>query len=286
MKHRGITVAGLLLAATLFATAPSAAAEDGPGAGGWDTDVAVGAIMAETDYVTIREGDGWTSFEYRDALSNAERRLHEGKRDGDVCVFSGSRTVSGESGTVSVEREIATNISSCLMVTEVGEIDALAVDSLEQEGGLEAQEVAVPITSDDVGQVAALASRSVWHRTRYVDPPGITVTRATTNVTWNYSGGCVTSSSGHVTNCYWAAATGWSKTSSGTTSSRNCAGATTRSNSYFSNSFFCIGNPTAYTQFTPNSIRGNPNGTFTANWSASKSGGCSSWLSFHSHTGS
>lgn len=129
--------------------------------------------------------------------------------------------------------------------------------------------------------MTALASRTAWHRTYYEDPPGIDVNSAKTNVSWTYSGGCVLSSSNHVTNYTWFVPTGWYRLSSSTTSGRICSYARTTSNSAFRNYPFCVSFLSTTTRYEPNEIRGRPDGSYSMTWTASKSGDCSSLLSFH-----
>lgn len=190
-RYRVILSAALLVLGLAGTTTPGAAADETVD---WlDQNHFTGSVVADTNYMTVREGDGWTSFEYKNDLTNTERRIHTGKREGESCLFSGSRTISGDSDTVSVEREVATNTSECLMVTEVGETTTEHDHSQEPSSGVEETEVAAPLALIESAGMAPQATRSGWHRTRYLDPPGITVTRTTNNVTWNYSGGFVTS---------------------------------------------------------------------------------------------
>lgn len=193
--------------------------------------------------------------------------------------------MSGSEDAISEEREVGYHRGDCLLVTEVGEREVGEVDAAERSDGLTAEDEAEPVVIGDAEGFAPRATRSAWHRTRYLDPPGLTVTRTTANVTWSYSSGCVTSSSGHTANHYWLGPTGWTKTSSRATYTRTCSAATTNGYAYYRNGTFCVGQPATYTQFSPVTIRGNANGSYTANWTTSKSGGCNSWLSFQSHAG-
>lgn len=280
MKRLSIAVAaGLFIGGLAGSSATAASITD-------DSHVLGGSIVDETSHVTIRESNGWTTFEYKADLPGAERKVYHGQRDGEGCVFSGSRTMSGADATVSEEREVGHYLEDCVLVTEVGDREVGDVDATEPSDGLTARDVADPVVMDASSEgFAPRATRSAWHRTRYLDPPGATVTRTTSNVTWNYSGGCVTSSSGHTANHYWLGPTGWSKTSSYAQASRTCAAALTHGYAYYRNGSFCVGQPATYTQFSPVTIRGNANGSYTASWKTSKSGGCSSWLSFQSHAG-
>ena len=252
---------------------------------GWDEDsVFSGDVLADTDVMTVREGNGWVSFEYKDELAESEHRVHEGKPERGGCAFSGSRTITPGTGVISVEREIATNVSDCIMVTEVGLASETDLAYGESEGFEEHAETPAPSLETNTTR-AVTANASAWHRTRYIDPPGLTVTRTTTNVSWTYSGGCVTGSSGHTADYYWLGPTGWVKTGSNIWSARDCASALTGDYSYYENSVFCVGQPTTYTYYTPNRIFGNSNGTSTPSWSTWKDGGCNSWLTFQSHSG-
>lgn len=275
--------ATLLLLASLSAAAASSSAVDSA-----LPSLTEGAIVAEGPDMVVREAGDWVTFEYKDSLPEAEVRIHRGERVDGACTYSLSRTVDPSEDGISEEREIAHDASSCVMVTEVGSRPRSEVDLDESERrGATATESATPVVDGEIADdgPVTLSSRSAWHRTRYRDPALLTVTRATTNVSWNYNGSCVTNSWGHTTNYYWLAASGWSKTSSNTSASQNCSRARTTSNSYFRNSAFCVGQPTTYTSFAPNRIDGNANGSYTAAATPSKSGGCSSWLSYQSHAG-
>lgn len=288
-QHRRLLT--LLSAATLlvasFSTAQATASPTEPDIVPWTE----GVVVFEGSDLVVREAGEWITFDHKSPMPEAERHVHQGDRLDGTCSYSLSRTIDGSTDEISEQREVAHNQSTCVMVTEIGSRPRSQVDLEEpQEGGAELSESVVPSSTEadlisDSGPIAPLAVRSAWHRTRYRDPALLTVTRATTNVTWDYNGSCVTNSWGHTANYYWLVASGWSKTSSSISATRNCSGATTRSNSYFRNSLFCVGQPTTYTRFTPNTVRGNANGSYTVTATPSKSGGCSSWLSFQSHAG-
>lgn len=276
---------GLALTASLAVLVLAGFSSPEPGSAKVGDEYAVSGAAGEEQAFSVRDDDGWTIFDYTDDLSDGETHTYSGRSVGDACVYSGERTVAGEVDRVSVERELAHHTGDCLMVTERGFASG-SDDGREVPGGQEASEEAQPVVrAPRSGSVGVLASSAAWHRTRHLDPPGLTVTRTKTNVDWNYNGGCVTSSSGHTANHYWLAATGWSKTSSSVSGSRTCAGAYTTSYSFFRNGTFCVGQPATITRYAPNRIRGNADGSYTVSWTTTKSGGCNSWLSFQSHAG-
>lgn len=102
-------------------------------------------VVADTDRVTIREFEGWVTYEYKDDLPRSEQRVHQGKRDGEGCVFSGSRTMSGSEDAISEEREVGYHRGDCLLVTEVGEREVGEVDAAERSDGLTAEDEAKPV---------------------------------------------------------------------------------------------------------------------------------------------
>lgn len=189
------------------------------------------------------------------------------------------------------EREVSTNLEICVMRTERGRDEAQSPQAAPGEQA-EVEPVASsgPSSADghdgSAGGMAALATRSAWHRTFHEDPPGFDVNSSTTHVSWSYENGCVQSSWDHYTRYTWLAATGWYKDSSSTTAGRTCTYARTTSHSVFKNWPFCITFLSTTTRYEPNQIRGRWDGAYVMSWSASKSGDCSYLLSFHRTHGS
>lgn len=249
-------------------------------------------VLARTDAVTIRQEGNWVRYEHAEALRAAERRTYRGKRlDGGGCAYEGEEVAAV--GEVVEEREVAHNARACLMVTERAarpavEGDATVADSPGAGHTSETEEATPEVAgSDGAGAEASVAAtHAAWHQTRYRDPIFITVNGATTNVTWQSDGTCVSNSWGHTTDYTWLTASGWGKNWSETHASRDCAGATTTSNSAFVNGTFCVGGADTHTEYVPNTIRGQADGTYHMTWSASKSGGCSSLLHFNRTHGS
>lgn len=294
----------LVIALAQLMSASPAGAESSPrtsetGPGGFETGAPPpaalddsGAVVASSPHVTIRKDGDWTRYAHSSDLEDVDWRTYQGERtERGGCRYSGEETAT-PTGDVIEEREVANNSRDCTLVTEIGTSsqDSERADDHGQEGYEESSEEAQP--TRDAGPVAegdgfgALATYSAWHRTRYRDPVFLTVNRATTNVTWTSNGSCVTGSSGQTTDYYWLSGSGWSKDSSSTTSSRNCSGATTISNSEFVNGTFCVGGADTHTEYTPNTIKGQPSGNYHMTWSVDKSGGCDWMLHFNRGHGS
>lgn len=239
-------------------------------------------VLARTSNVTISRVGPWINYQYTSSLLGVQRRTYEGRRDGaGGCIYSGEETVLPGAGTgITEEREIASSTEDCIMVTETGRRPSTP----EQSAAGMRTEVARVSTATSPSQpedvTPAATTRSARHKTYYEDPPGLDVNSAETNVTWTYSGGCVTSSRDHYAYYGWLAGSGWRKDSSRESAARFCEYARTTSHSYFFNGAFCVGIDTR-TQYAPNEIKGQSNGTYYMKWSASKSGGCTSLLSFH-----
>lgn len=261
-------------------------------------------VLVETDHVTVTRDGDWVRHDYTDPLAaDVEHRQYDGRRaKHGGCRFAGEQTVGPEdTGKVFEERQVAMNLRDCTMITEVGEVDS--VDDEPQEGMRSETEQAVAegavvaaavvegapdasgAESEGTVVLASSSSKSAWHRTFYEDPPGLDVNSAKTNVSWSYNGSCVTNSWGHTTNYDWLWQSGWTKVVSGTTSWQGCSYARTTSNSEFLNGVFCVTIDTR-TEYRPNQLKGQENGSYTMSWDADAWGGCSSWLSFHRSWGS
>jgi hypothetical protein len=228
-------------------------------------------VLADTDHVQVtREGD-WVHHRYKQDLGGKQsRRTHRGQRLGDGgCRFSGSETADPDAFDGPVEeRQVAVNIASCVMITELGR---------PPSDGRAGEQQAAP--TEEGLEVASLAtSRSAWHKTYFEDPSGLDQTSARTNVSWTFDGSCVTGSWNHVTN--YGTFGSWSRVSSNTTKSSGCSGAVTSSRSEFLSQTYCAGFDTR-NEYDPNWVSGEGDGTYDMTWSADAWGGCSSVLSFH-----
>lgn len=273
MRSRSCLIVVLGAAALLSSVAiPAGAANRPPDAG-------ESVILASSDHVVVTAKGGWILYDFSDEVKFSESRSYSGTSDGSSgCVFTGQEAFVPESSTRGMtvhEREVATDLAHCVMVTErwMDENPDVAPEPLASE------EVDTVGSSPDYSTAAA--SRSAWHRTRYEDIAGLEVNWSRVHVSWTYTGTCVTSSWGHYTDYWWQGLTGWVKASSSTTSGRSCAEARTTSNSLFVNYPFCVPTMATFTSFTPNEVRGRYNGAYIMNWSASKSGDCSSLLYFY-----
>jgi len=237
------------------------------------------------------DGD-WVYREYQTALVGSKQREYRGRRTSDGgCRYSGGETIAADAVGTWIEREVAHNLGACRLITETGrplepEPAVDGTDSLEfvPEPTATAESQA---PSSQVGSIVAQAAstKSAWHKTYFEDPVFIDVNSAKTFVTWTYNGSCVTSSSGHKAQYGWYTPTGWRLDWQNFSSSRNCSGAISTSNSHFSNGAFCATIDT-HTEYVPNKIRGNPSGSYSLWWDANKWGGCNWLLAFKHSWGS
>lgn len=101
----------------------------------WDDVLSAGEVVSSTEYMIVRQGNDWTTFEYKDRLQDPVQIWHQGERVGNTCVFIGVNEGSGQSGVVSVQREIASNLIDCQMLIESGTQSATKIESGESEKG-------------------------------------------------------------------------------------------------------------------------------------------------------
>ncbi|MDP3950310.1 hypothetical protein [Microbacterium sp.] len=259
------------LVATLFAaSAVEAGSNTGPEA----------SVLASTDNVVITQDGDWMRYAYSERLEDPQKFSYRGTPDGTGgCTFSGEDEAGSDDqapGIVVYEREIATNLKTCIMQVERAEV----ASGGEPGPGAARDDGAPDVIDEDSGFTLAATSRSAWHRTSYKDPPGYLVNWSRATVLWSYSGGCVTSGSGYA-QYDWIWQTGWWKSSSSVTTDKNCTRYRVTSNSKFSNTVFCNPAVLTTTEYVPNSIRGRADGTYRMVWTAKKSGDCSYLLSFH-----
>ena len=304
MAKRSIFLA-LVVAPTLILSAGAGAADVG------DRAPPSGAkVLVETERVTILADGEWVRHSYREALPRSTERTYTGARitaESGIsgCRFSGQETFTDAQlppSHVRISREIAFNRTDCVLLTE--EATVRRGEVAEEPGDNAAttvEEEADTTAASSFGLSASTKSR--YHETRYEDPPNIDVTRIRAKLTWTYTGTCVTNSWNHIGEHHWVWGTGWSKESSNTTASRTCSGgAYTNVYGLYRNGLFCkailawlpfplglawaLLQPATYNEYNRTRIRGNPDGSFTSIWNASKWGGCESLLSFERTTGS
>jgi hypothetical protein len=269
-------------------------------------------VLLQTDRVTVVADGNWVRRNYRDALTGSSQRTHTGVRitaENGVsgCRFSGRETITDNElppGRVRISREVAFNNKDCVLLTEEGTVlrSDLQDEPADSAGPTVEEEAGMSGTSSfGLSAAAAAATKSRYHETRYEDPPNFDVTRVRAKLTWTYTGTCVTNSWNHIGEHYWLSGTGWSKESSNTTASRTCTGgAYTNVYGKYRNGLFCkailawlppplglawaLLQPATYNEYNRTRIRGNPSGSFTSFWNASKWGGCDSLLTFERRT--
>ncbi|HEC08970.1 MAG TPA: hypothetical protein ENI86_05280 [Acidimicrobiales bacterium] len=125
------------------------------------------------------------------------------------------------------------------------------------------------------------ASQSAWQRLWYEEPAQQAVSEVTTNLSWGYTGTCVTwmSGSGHDD---WLELTGWRRVAFSTASSGTRCDPYVwyRTSGTYKNPYFCATIDT-WTKYYYNTVRGYPDGSKGYSASAKKWGGCSALLSYH-----
>lgn len=155
-------------------------------------------------------------------------------------------------------------------------------DTDNQEGVTTRTSEFEQVTLDDKPTIGLFATKTNFHRTKWVDPVNLQVNKVETEMTYNYDGTSVTSYTSRDRR-EWLSLTGWSETSHNLSHSfvggRNARAET---QSTMSNSSFCIGQPTTNVYYNTNNLTVYFNGSAAGGVSTYASGGCSSWLSYSS----
>jgi hypothetical protein len=156
----------------------------------------------------------------------------QGRRTDAGCEYPAeSEVVVVPEGGAWEARDIAVNPGRCLKLRESG-VPATRSFPLGD------QVVVESFGDTGFGAASASGSRSLQHIVMWRDLPGFLLHSDRTDITWTWSGGCVTSGSGQAY-FTWLTLTGWSKVSSGSSGNRTCTRYFGTSNSHFRNTAVC-----------------------------------------------
>lgn len=283
-----VALLALALTATHSAlTPPAAGAHDDSGQLRLDSMSTIresADVAIEGDQITILTSGDIVFVDYSNRLPGSSPEIHFGQMtEADTCSFEMPYYSPANKEIVVEERELATDFANCIMITEVGERTLSEVRELDALHGDDELNLPVDQAAEEESSQPQ-ATLSAFHRARYRDPAFLTVNSVTNFVTWRYSGGCVNSSS-HSRDYSFLSLSGWSVTSIETLTGRDCSRAWTNVWAEFSNTSFCVTNPTTRVSYHPNRINGYSNGTYLGTALHSATGGCSSWLTYSSQHG-
>lgn len=234
-------------------------------------------VLYQDATMTIVQDGDWTRWEFVAPLTDSTTHVYRGERNPaggcDFTVIDANRNQAPE-GFVSLEREIAQDLASCVSVTERAFVPA---NSVTEKFAMESTQEFFP--GDEIGGLGAASSgsKTVWLKVVYEDPIWIDVTSVKSTVSFSYDGSCVTGSWNHRGDWGWFA--GWSITSNGGQAAQNCSYAATQSYGHYTNDVFCPGGGnTTHNNYYSVTVYGEENGTQTNSYSTTKSGGCAFML--------
>ena len=241
-----------------------------------DTEV----VLYQDNEVTVVEDGNWVEWRFEDSLSGAKEHIYRGKRErGGACSFSMSTTVSpAPAGSYNAEREIASNLTDCLMVTETGLVvteTGLATAADAPSDTTLTKEFIPAVGGGGGGGIGIAATKRVWYKIVLNDPPNLELVSDMAEVSFAYNGTCVTNSWDHIANWYnkwW-----WNRSSEGGSATRICSYAETDTYSHFFNDSVCSG-PRTWGHFYEVKVRGHEGGGQTNHKNIWKTGGCSDLL--------
>jgi hypothetical protein len=253
-------------------------------------------VLAQTARVRVVRQGSWVRHEYRESMPRStvvewcgERIESPNGRAGCGYAQSASEAPSAP-GAVRLEREVASNLSQCVLRIEVADLtEAEAARFGPRATTRERSSDTATSTSGSLSTRATTTGK--YQRLYYEDPIGIDVTATTARVRWTWTGTCTTWSK-HSPLWEWFGLSGWARTASwwGTHGPSCAYGATTSVTGSFQNTIFCDGIPGSsswdtWNRYNTNYVQGKSNGWTYYEWDAQKWGGCSNLLSFRRTTG-
>lgn len=206
----------------------------------------------------VQSRDGWVRWS-GDHDPSAPREVSEGVRDdAGRCVFSFHETLKPGTvpeGKVMLEMEVAYNETTCQIVMIKTFVDATTV-----------------------GVSAWSADRNVYQQLRHVDPPGWTVNWIKSDLSWTFTGTCVTWA-WYGWDDGWMAHTDWGRDYFEHQTTFECSLARLKTWGRYKNQLFCDPTSWTYTKYRYNTVTGYGTGAKGYGASATKWGDCASWLS-------
>jgi hypothetical protein len=240
-------------------------------------------VLYEDSSVTVVQDGEWVEWRFASSLVGSAQHVYRGTREsGGGCRLRYSETVTpAPDGWINVERETASSVADCVMVTESGLAQAEDPTVSDDSAG-EATQVFKPTTKGGGGGggVSIQATATRWFKVSLEDIIQLNVADDKASVSFNYDGNCVTSSWDHIGEWHWLWGSGWHNSSRGGSATRICSYAETDTYSHFYNDVFCGGEPRTWGRFYMVRVRGQENGSQTNASDVTKYGGCSGALHF------
>lgn len=246
--------------------------------------VSSGSLNAVADEGTFGESTSPTLYQYDveiEDLPGAETRIQKGQiKAGEECLFDdtggGSPTPGGQKITISAE--LWFDPSSCLR--EMARATYLASDVPARTLAAFPEARSAILSADAIKPTAfaPTASYSGRAQSNIHDPVYISVNYSGSEVNWVASSSCVTSYNSTGFTGYFPLS-GWVKTyENKSQKNRTCESAWQNTIAYFSNSVFCVGDPTTKAYHYATRFDGKPAGKYSWSVQTQKSGGCSGLL--------
>lgn len=251
-------------------------------------------VLAETARVRVVQQGEWVRHEYRRAMPGSTvvewrgERIWSGARAG--CGYRQSATEAAAApGTVRLERQVAANLSRCILRMEVADLTATQAAAFRPVGTSGTS--ATASSPSAAGPPTRATTTGRYQKLFYEDPPQIDVTQTSARVRWTYTGSCTTWSS-HNAHWGWYSPSGWDRVAHwwGYAGASCAYGATTSVTATYQNTWFCDGIPGSnsfdtWNRYNTNYVQGHSNGSVYYEWDAQNWGGCSNLLSFNRETG-
>lgn len=215
-------------------------------------------------------------------LQNIQYYIVQGKFDKEHSAYKYDYTITKPEGVkeMIVATPYAYDKEQNQMLLEVG--TTLTLDEL---GQAEKEMDSITSTSDFMTRYSSYnnviqAKRNASFKTIWRDPIKLAVNSVDTKMSYNVSGGKVTSYTA-TSNRSWLTASGWSEASHSLNHRFVTGGAEAKTYARMQNSKFCVGQPTTYVYYNTNNLFVGSAG-ISGNVNTYASGGCSSWLSYSS----